>query len=205
MTLSFVYKTRLCNILKISLSVHDASFILSLQSWSRAKLKNNCATNSGSPEVELRFWYCSNIELGGLTWALLSVPIMCMKRGARSKASLEWQDLRLNTLYIKYMYTERLKIPVLGSVCNMQRTLPAGERVHLKYTIGHTLCTIFCCTCIHQNSFHFPSSESLFRLSDSRHVPLNVVPKPDWLLVRRGSRLRRGSRVRRDFRGRRSS
>ncbi len=36
------------------------------------------------------------IELGGLTWAFLCVPIMCMHRGARPKVSLRWQDLRLN-------------------------------------------------------------------------------------------------------------
>ncbi len=41
-----------------------------------------CATNSGPPEVELRFcpWiilYCSNTELVGLTCGLLYVPIMC--------------------------------------------------------------------------------------------------------------------------------
>ncbi len=41
--------------------------------------------------------YLLNIELGGLTWALFSVPIMCMHRGSRPKVSLRWQDLRLNT------------------------------------------------------------------------------------------------------------
>ncbi len=41
----------------------------------------------------------SNIELGGLTWALLSVLIICMHRGARTKVSLRWQDLRLNTVH----------------------------------------------------------------------------------------------------------
>jgi hypothetical protein len=29
-------------------------------------------------------FYCSNIELGGLTWALLSDPIICMHRLTRS-------------------------------------------------------------------------------------------------------------------------
>jgi hypothetical protein len=32
---------------------------------------------------------CSNIELGGLTRALLYVPILRMHRGARSKVSLQ--------------------------------------------------------------------------------------------------------------------
>ncbi len=53
------------------------------------------------PAVELRFcpWLilCSNIELGGLTRALLYVPIMWTHRVARPKVSLRWQDLRLNT------------------------------------------------------------------------------------------------------------
>ncbi len=55
--------------------------------------------NSGSPEVELRFcpWLiCSNI-VGSLTWAHVSVPIMCLHRGARPKVRLRWPDLRLNT------------------------------------------------------------------------------------------------------------
>ncbi len=46
---------------------------------------------------------CSNIELGGLTWALLYVPIMCMHRGAHPKVSLRWQELR-------YICREWLKI-----------------------------------------------------------------------------------------------
>jgi hypothetical protein len=44
--------------------------------------KNYSATNSGLPDVELRFcpWltvYCSNIELGSMTRVLLYVPTMC--------------------------------------------------------------------------------------------------------------------------------
>ncbi len=34
---------------------------------------------------------------GGLTWAPIYVPILCMQKGARPKVSLRWQDLRLNT------------------------------------------------------------------------------------------------------------
>jgi hypothetical protein len=47
--------------------------------------------SSGSTEVELRFcpWIiCSNIELGGLTYGLHYVPIMCMHRWAQPKVSL---------------------------------------------------------------------------------------------------------------------
>ncbi len=32
-----------------------------------------------------------------LTWALVSVLLLCMHRGARPKVSLRWRDLRLNT------------------------------------------------------------------------------------------------------------
>ncbi len=59
-----------------------------------------CATNSSSPEVELRFcpWphaCCYNIELGGLARALLSVPIMCKHQ--------------MSGPQIKHTYTEWLK------------------------------------------------------------------------------------------------
>ncbi len=43
--------------------------------------KHYCPTNSGPPEVELRFCsgsYCFNIEQVGSTRALLSVPILCV-------------------------------------------------------------------------------------------------------------------------------
>jgi hypothetical protein len=39
--------------------------------------------------------FCLNIELGGLTWSLLSVPFKWMHRGTWPKVSLRWQDLRL--------------------------------------------------------------------------------------------------------------
>jgi hypothetical protein len=40
-------------------------------------LKNYCATNAGSVEVwSMVHTYCSNSELGGLTRALLYVPII---------------------------------------------------------------------------------------------------------------------------------
>ncbi len=35
------------------------------------------------------------LNWGGLTWGLLYVPIMCMRRAARPKVSLRWQDLRM--------------------------------------------------------------------------------------------------------------
>ncbi len=43
--------------------------------------KNSCATNSGSPEVSwgsVHGAYCSNIELGDLTWGLLYVSLLCV-------------------------------------------------------------------------------------------------------------------------------
>jgi hypothetical protein len=45
--------------------------------------------------------YCSNFEPGGLTWALLSVPIMRMHRG----------QPELTGHQVKYTYTEWVKIP----------------------------------------------------------------------------------------------
>ncbi len=43
--------------------------------------KHYCAANSGSPEVELssvRGLYCSNIELGGLTWSVFFMSLLCV-------------------------------------------------------------------------------------------------------------------------------
>ncbi len=63
--------------------------------------KNYCATDSGSPEVELRFcpwlilfkywtgWPVLNF------WSMLYVNFISMHRGARPK--VRWQDLKLNT------------------------------------------------------------------------------------------------------------
>jgi hypothetical protein len=44
-------------------------------------LRNKLRFTWGSVHVS----YCSSIELGGLTWALISVPIMLMHRGAPTK------------------------------------------------------------------------------------------------------------------------
>jgi hypothetical protein len=52
--------------------------------------------------------YCSNIELGGLNWALLYVLIMWMHRGARPKVSLRWQDIRVKYTYTLHRMTENL-------------------------------------------------------------------------------------------------
>ncbi len=54
--------------------------------------KNCFATNSGSSKFELGFWWLTLFKywpgLGGLTWALLSVPIMWMHRGAQVKGTV---------------------------------------------------------------------------------------------------------------------
>ncbi len=55
----------------------------------QVSLRLSCGSFHGS--------YCLNIELAGLTWALLSVPILCMHREGQPKVSLRWQDLRLKT------------------------------------------------------------------------------------------------------------
>ncbi len=54
--------------------------------------KNCCATNSGSPEVELKFWIMLfKIELGGLTWSLLYT----VKKVSHTKLSLGGNELFL--------------------------------------------------------------------------------------------------------------
>jgi hypothetical protein len=69
-------------------------------SFRSLNVKKNWATNSGSPEVELRFCPWIMFILNWAAWPevfSMSLLCVCIFRGARPNVSLRWQDLRINT------------------------------------------------------------------------------------------------------------
>ncbi len=99
--------------------------------------KNYCATNSGSHEVELisvHGTYCSNTEQGGLTWAIISVPIMCIsndgprKFEGKSKDDCLTLSQPLGSLHWRYEYNSHYLALLWRIIINFATLFPQSRQ-----------------------------------------------------------------------------